>query len=182
MSTKFVSKSSNLMVVLRSGVEGNRAIGTQAKPGLYARFQGGIIEVKDDTMIQLLREHPACGSDFIEIAEKEVDPFEYNRNETEPVHVMHEMKYGHIEKMKGVETRPLKLSPEMKNLIESEAIKMLPLLLKSNPGILKKILTELVASEEAKNIASDDVEISSVFKEEVPVVAKRGPGRPSTKQ
>ncbi len=172
MSVKFVSKSSNLMVVLRSGIEGNRALGTQMKPGLYARFQGGMIDVKDETMIQLLREHPSFGSDFIEITETAADPYEDMRDEIEPIHVMHEMKYGHVEKIKNLgPQRKLKLSPEMKGLIESEAIKMLPGLLKSNPSILKDILTGLVAEEDKKAQVKEEI-----IEGDTP--AKRGPGRP----
>lgn len=178
MSTKFVSKSSNLMVVLRSGLEGNRALGTHTKPGLYARFQGGIIEAKDEIMIQLLREHPSFGTDFIEVTENAVDPFEYNRDEIEPVHVLQDIKYGHVEKS-AVTQKPTRLSPEMKSLIEKEALKMLPALLKSNPSILKDILTGLVAEEEKK--AANSL-VSDVIPQEVVTSTKRGPGRPAVKK
>lgn len=182
MSTKFVSKSSNLMVVLRPGVEGNRAIGTHMKPGLYARFQGGLIDVKDETMIQLLKEHPGFGTDFIEVAENAIDPFEYNRDEIEPVHVLHEMKYGHVERVKGQPAPKVKLSPEIKNLIQNEAIKMLPELLKTNPGILKDILTNLVAEKEAKETPVEDVEVPEETEKITVTPAKRGPGRPVVKK
>jgi hypothetical protein len=179
MSTKFVSKNSNLMVVLRSGIEGSRALGTASKPGLYARFQGGIIDVKNDEMTELLRAHPGLGTDFIEINEAEVDPFEYNRDEIEPTHVISEMKYGHVEKTQGT-PKKIKLSPEMKSLIEKQALAMLPSLLKSNPGILKDMLQKLVAEEDKTAKVEDEVVEDVTTDETTPV--KRGPGRPAVKK
>jgi len=176
MSTKFVSKNSNLMVVLRSGIEGSRALGTASKPGLYARFQGGIIDVKNDEMADLLRSHPGFGTDFIEVAEEEVDPYEYNRKEIEPTHVISEMKYGHVEKLKGVPPKKIKLSPEIKSMIEKQALEMLPSLLKSNPGILKDMLQKLVAEESGKTATETVMEDVTA---ETPTPVKRGPGRPA---
>jgi hypothetical protein len=62
---------------------------------------------------------------------------------------MSEIKYGHAEAVKGI-AKPVKLTPAMKKLIESEAVKMLPSLLKANPKILKDIIMGLAADMKEK--------------------------------
>jgi hypothetical protein len=148
MSAKFVSKNSNYMLVLKPGIEGNRNLGTHAIPGLYIKFQSGLVDIKDEAIAEQLRSHPSCGSDFIEVKQDEVDPFSGEREEIEPGHVISEIKYGHNEKAAG--TAPAaKMTPQLKKLIEAEAIKMLPGLLKSNPKVLKEIITGLAAEMKA---------------------------------
>jgi hypothetical protein len=136
------------MIVLRPGVEGNRNLGTHAVPGLYVKFQGGTLEVKEDTIVEMLRNHPSYGVDFLEIKHDEIDPFLHTREEIEPDHVIHEIEYGHVGKAKGSPVKT-KLTPAMKKVIEGEALKMIPGLLKQNPEILKNIILDL-ASEMKK--------------------------------
>ena len=170
MTTKFVSKNSNYMIVLRSGIEGNRALGTHAIPGLYVKFQSGVLDVKDENVIDLLRNHPSFGTDFIEIKEEEVDPYSNTREDIEPGHIIQELKYGHAEKAFGTPLK-VKMTPQLTKIIETEAIKMLPNLLKQNPKILKDIILSLAsdmkAKEESEETQSDNEE-----------TVKRGPGRP----
>lgn len=152
MPTKFVSKNSNYMLVLKSGIEGNRAVGTQPVPGLYVKFESGVLDVKQENIVELLRAHPSYGVDFLEIKDEEVDPFAENREDTEPGHVIQEIRYGHVEKAVGTPNK-LKLTPAMKKVIEGEALKMLPNLLKKNPEILKNIIVGLAEDMKAKEAA-----------------------------
>lgn len=171
MSTvKFVSKNSNYMIVLKPGVEGNRAIGTHAVPGVYVKFQDGSLSVNQDSIIDMLRTHPSYGMDFLEIKEDELDPFVDNREESEPGHVIQEIRYGHAEKSIGSPAKT-KLTPAMKKLIETEAVKMLPGLLKSNPKILQDIILDLAAQMKTK-------EEPKTTDDEPVVEVKKGPGRP----
>ena len=64
---KFVSKVSNYMVVLAPGIPGSTITGQQAKSGLYVRFQGGTVDVKEESIAGLLRRHPDFNIGFIEI-------------------------------------------------------------------------------------------------------------------
>ena len=139
------------MVVLKSGIEGNRILGTQPVAGIYIKFEGGIVTVKEDKVVQMLRDHPSFGVDFIEVAELGMDPYSDTRQEVEPEHVMSEIKYGHAEAVKGI-AKPIKLTPAMKKVIESEAIKMLPSLLKSNPKILKDVIMNLANEMKEKEV------------------------------
>lgn len=169
MSTKFVSKNSNYMIVLKPGVEGNRALGTHAVSGLYVKFQSGIIDVKEDSIIEMLRSHPSFGTDFIEIKENEIDPFVDNREDSEPAHVITEMEYGRPKGVVGAPSK-VKLTPQMKKMIEGEAMKMLPGLLKQNPKILKDIILGLAADmKKVEEVPVDIIEDT---------LLKRGPGRP----
>ena len=158
MSTKFVSKQSNYMIVLRPGVEGNRALGTHAIPGLYIKFQAGVVDVSEPSVIEMLRAHPSFGNDFIEIQDQmSEDPYLDSREEIEPVHIHSEIKYGHSEGMKG-SPQKMKMSPQMKKLIESEAVKMLPGLLKDNPKILKDIIMSLASEMKANEVQKEEIE------------------------
>ena len=150
MSVKFVSKNSNYMVVLRSGIQGNRALGTTAISGLYVKFLSGVVDVKEEEVIKLMRDHPDCGTHFMEIKPEETDPYEDDRIDSEPQHVTSEVKYGYVQKAKGsVKSR---FTPKQRKLIEGEALKMLPKLLKKNPDILKGILVEM-----AKEVQREDI-------------------------
>ena len=158
MSVKFVSKNSNLMIVLKPGVPGSTITGQQPTPGIYVRFQGGVVDVKEESIINMLRGHKGMGSDFIEIKQSEVDPYEYTRQDIEPIHNITEMEYGHIGKKISSKGKTI-LSPELKKLIENEAVKMLPDILKKNPKILKDILqglAEEVKKEDEENSKKTD--------------------------
>lgn len=169
MSTQFVSKQSNYCVILKNGIEGNRILGTQPVAGIYIKFEGGIVTIKDEQIAKMLREHPSFGNDFIEVEEIGTDPYSDTRNDIEPEHVMSDIKYGHAEAVKGI-AKPVKLTPQMKKLIEGEAMKMLPGLLKSNPKILKDIITtmasEMKSKEEKEVVEEKDEEVVA------PIVSK----------
>jgi len=166
MSTQFVSKQSNYCVILKNGIEGNRILGTQPVAGMYVKFEGGIVTVKDEQMAQLLREHPSFGNDFIEVEEIGQDPYSDSRTDIEPEHIMSEIKYGHAEAVKGM-AKPVKLTPAMKKVVEVEAIKMLPSLLKENPEILKGLIMSLAAEMKDKEEKTEAEEEVKEEKEEV---------------
>jgi len=163
MSTQFVSKNSNYMVVLKNGIEGNRILGTQPISGIYIKFEGGIVTIKEDSIAEMLRQHPGFGAEFIEVKENEIDPFADTREEIEPAHNIAEVKYGHLEKASGTPPK-VKMTPQMKKFIEGEAVKMLPGLLKENPEILKSIILDLAKEMKAKEVPEEPKE----EKEEVP--------------
>jgi len=169
MSTKFVSKNANYMVVLKPGMEGNRALGVHAVPGIYVRFQSGVLDVpeKDSAIVEMLREHPSFGNDFVEIKEEDVDPYVDTRSDIEPEHMIQEIKYGHAEKMIGSAPKT-KLTPQMRKLIENEALKMLPSLLEKNPDILKDMILKLASGMDK----GDETPVAPVMK---PAEAQKAP-------
>lgn len=153
MSVKFVSKNSNFMVVLKPGVPGSTVTGQQPQPGIYVRFQGGMVDVHEEAIVEMLRKNRGFGVDYVEVAGTEIDPYEHTRQEIEPGHNITEINYGHVGKSTKSPQKQT-LTPELKKVIENEAIKILPNLLKKNPKILKDILAGL-AAEAAKDEDAD---------------------------
>ena len=141
MSTKFVSKSSQLMIVLKSGIPGSTVTGAQPQPGLYVRFKDGFTDVRDESIAELMRKHASFGRDFIEVDDKELDPFKDTREEIEPVHKISELKYGHVEKT--TRSRGQKLPPEIQKAIQGEALKLAKQML---PGLVQETLKSIVAA------------------------------------
>jgi hypothetical protein len=154
------------MIVLKPGMEGNRTLGTHAIPGIYVKFSMGMVDVKEDSVIALLRAHSGYGIDFIEVKENEIDPYSDTREEVEPTHFISEVKYGHVEKAAG-SPRPTKLTPAMKRLIEGEALKMLPGLLKANPKILKDIIMSLASEMKEPKVTETELPAKEIEEKEV---------------
>jgi hypothetical protein len=145
------------MIVLRPGVEGNRTLGTHSVPGIYVKFQSGLVDVKEESLVKMMREHPCFGTDFIEVKQDEIDPFADVREDIEPVHFTTEIKYGHAEGTTG-SPKPIKMTAQMKKVIEKEAIKMIPTVLKQNPAILMDIIAALSTEMQAKESAVAKIE------------------------
>lgn len=119
---KFISKFSNYRVVLRPGTPGNRAIGTQPIPGLYIKFEGGIVEVNNEEHIEMLKKHPSFGEDrdFIAAPDDGNDPYVDERKNLEPAHNITEVKYGQAGNSMGDKPK-VKLSPIQKKAIREMA-------------------------------------------------------------
>lgn len=119
---KFISKNANLRVVLRPGMPAELMTGRAATPGLYAKFEDGVLESNDiDFCKVLMTVEKGFGSDFILADNTLPDPF--LRTSSEPEHTLMEIKYGHVEK--SINPRPsVVISPEMKKAIEKMAIDM----------------------------------------------------------
>lgn len=158
---KFVSKSSNLMVVLKPGLPGNHLSGTAPVTGIYVKFSNGMVDVKEDSLIEMMKKHPAFNTDFIAVEEgaKEEDPYAYYRAENEPTHVISEVKYGQLEKSVS-SSKPKALHPDLQNAIKAEATKMAAEMVKEMlPNLIKESIQSL-KTEEAK-ITSTNVKIDS---------------------
>lgn len=121
---KFVSKSSNLMVVLKPGIPGNHLTGQAPVTGLYVKFSNGIVDVKEETLIEKMKLHPGFGVDYIALEEEAAsDPYAHYRKEVEPDHVITEIKYGHVEKS-ITPKKEYKMPPELTAMIKDEAKKI----------------------------------------------------------
>jgi len=139
---RFVSKNSNLMIVLTPGLPAQPLTGTPAKAGLYMKFKAGILETQDEAIIERMKAHPAFNNDFIAVNEVEVDPFSNSREENEPVHHISEIKYGHVENPK-TSAKKVKISKEMEKVINAMAMEKVKELL---PGMVKATIEKLAES------------------------------------
>lgn len=147
---KFISKSSNYMLVLKPGIPGSSVTGQASQPGIYVRFRDGIVEVKDQDMIDRMKTSDGFrNGDFIGVDDHGEDPFADTRTPSEPAHIISEIKYGHVEGRKMTEV-PVKLPASAKKLIEREAVKMAKAML---PDLLKEAIREMTAAA-ASNEAS----------------------------
>lgn len=135
---RFVSKNSNLLIVLSPGLPAQPLTGTPAKSGVYIKFKDGIVDIKDDDLIAKMKGHPGYNGDFISVEENEIDPYASFREETEPVHHVADIKYGHVEK-KLSSSRKVKIPPEIQKLIEDMAKEQAKAML---PGLMKEFLKE----------------------------------------
>lgn len=157
---RFVSKQQNLTVILKPSFPGNHLTGTAPVSGVSAKFQYGILEVKDEAIIDMLKKHPAYNVDYISVEDSEADPFMYLRNESEPAHVIQEINYGHVEKSMG-NKNPVKLSPEIRKALQDEAMEMAKKML---PSMLEEAMKGLISEHQNSKIEEDATEEKSEVK------------------
>ena len=161
---KFVSRNSNLMVVLKPGLPGNHLSGTAPVTGIYVKFQNGTVDVKEDSLIELMKKHPAFNTDYIAVEEgiREEDPYAYYRSEVEPTHVVSEIKYGHVEKATSSAPKR-KMPPELEALIKAEAAKMAKEML---PSLIKETIQAMKTEDKSEGVKEDssNVKIDSKVK------------------
>lgn len=122
---KFVSKNVNLCVVLKPSIPAEPLAGRTATPGVYARFENGVLSVNDANMVELLKTHPSFNRDFIAVEDAEdaqIHSFLANQNNKEPEHNIINMEYGHPGKSIGRASPPL--TPELKKVVTDAAVQM----------------------------------------------------------
>lgn len=156
---KFVSKNSNLRIVLSPGIPANQMAGVPGKPGLYVKFQDGVVEVKDEEMIKKMHEHPGFNVDFIAVDENGEDPFAATREETEPIHVIQDIKYGHAEGRRVSPHKKLKLDPQIQKLVNDLAAKQVSELL---PKMVEETIAKMMDMADAKKAESKKEEEKEV--------------------
>jgi len=165
---KFISKNSNLRIVLSPGIQSNQLSGIAGKPGVYVKFQNGIVDITDETLVNLMVAHSGFGSDFIAVGENGEDPFAGRREENEPVHVISTVNYGHVEGKKISPNAKIKLDPQIKKLVDDKAMEIVNQLL---PKMVKETIEKMMAmkSEETSDKEADqseDIVPEEVFVEE----------------
>lgn len=118
---KFISKNSNLRVVLVHGIPGSSVTGAQPIPGLSVKFEDGVAVVKDPVVQEKMMAHPSFNQDFILADETGTDP--YSRKSSEPEHDIQEIQFGHVGK--SLNPKPaVTLTPEIKKVLMDMASEM----------------------------------------------------------
>ena len=159
---KFISKFSNYRIVLRPGLPGNRATGTQPVPGLYVKFEGGIAEINNEESIELVKQHPAfLNGDIVMGQEDGVDVFAATRKEPEPVHNVVDVEYGHVGK--NINPAP----PTKLNADQAKALKSMAAELATN--MLKEMLPKAVEQAIAERTGGANI-IEETVPEPMPEV------------
>lgn len=142
---RFISKSSNLLVVLSPGLQAQPLVGMPAKPTVSVRFKDGVAEVSDKKLTELMLAHPGFNSDFISGELK--DPYAASRSDSEPAHVTTELKFG-TPLSREVHGKT-QLSPELQKIMQEAAVAMAKEML---PGMLQSALKTLVQGHEATKV------------------------------
>lgn len=139
---KFISKSSNLLVVLRPGSSAQPITGTPAKPTVSVRFKDGIAEVNEKELVAMMLAHPGFNGDFISAEDIPVDPFAGSRQPSEPAHTVTELKFGTpvARETKGGGSQ---LPPELQKIVQGMAAEMAKQML---PSMVEKTLKSIVES------------------------------------
>lgn len=135
---KFISKNSNLRVVLKPGLSAEPLAGRPAVHGVYVKFEDGVANILDEGTIDLMLKHPAFNVDFIAGDEVQKDPFV--RRPSEPEHQMMEINYGHAGKVTNPTTPITNLPPELKKAITDLAMGMAK---EMTEKAVKEVLTTL---------------------------------------
>src|ERR1035437_1342082 len=140
---KFVSKSANLLIVLRAVLSAQPITGTPARETISVRFQDGVAEVHQQELIDMMLAHPGYNSDYIAA---EVDPYAAGRQASEPAHIMTDLKFGTpMNRVVGGGNPIANLTPEMQKALQSMAAEMARSMM---PAMLK----ELVSAHEASKV------------------------------
>lgn len=137
---KFVSKSSNLLIVLQPGMPAQPLTGTPAKATVSVRFKDGLADVQSEELVRLMLAHPGFGGDFISAGEVFVDPYAATRQSSEPAHILTELKHG-TPMSRVVKGGNSALPPELQKIVDAMALEQAKKLLPSMvEGTLKSIL------------------------------------------
>jgi len=119
---KFISKNSNLRVILSPSIQAEPLAGRAAIRGLFVKFEDGVANVVDDQIIDMMLKHPAYNVDFICAEEGAKDP--YLRRSVEPEHNVVNIEYGHVGKNVNPATALTGLTPELKKVLSDMAVGM----------------------------------------------------------
>lgn len=148
---RFISKSSNLLIVLSPGLQAQPLTGTPAKPTISVRFKDGVAEVSDEKLIEMMLAHPGFNGDFISADITGVDPYAFTRRSAEPQHQLTELKFGTPVARKLAGGPPV-LSPELQKIVQDMAINLAKEML---PGMVENTLKNLVEQKDSSNLNKD---------------------------
>lgn len=151
---KFISKNSNLNIVLRPGMSAQPLTGTPAIPTLFVRFKDGMASVEQEELIQMMLNHPGFNNDFIAADDLGTDPYAYLRQDSEPTHVIEEIKFGHPVS-RNVAPVKTELPVEIKKMIQEQATAIAKEML---PSMVAATLKEIVSESKKEQPAAEESE------------------------
>lgn len=160
---KFISKSSNLLIVLSPGLSAQPLTGTPSKPTVSVRFKDGVAEVQQQELIDMMVAHPAFNSDFISAEDRSPDPYASSRHSSEPAHTLTEMKFGTpvARKVVGGDNPITTLPPEMQAVLKSMAADMAKEML---PSMVETVLKGILSEREINKTSGDKVVLTKAGK------------------
>lgn len=143
---RFVSKSTNLRVMLRPGIQANPLSGQAAVPAIFVRFQNGIADLKDQDIIDMMLAHPGFNSDYIAVDDGGNDPYSATRQESEPAHSIAEIENGRVQKLVSSPVKKV-LPPELQKLVQEQALELAKAMV---PEMIQTLIKSGAVSPEKK--------------------------------
>jgi hypothetical protein len=145
---KFISKASNLNIILRPGVPAQPLTGSPPVPTIFVKFKDGVADVEQEELIDLMLKHPGFDRDFVAADETGSDPYAWARKGGEVEYVTEEITHGQA-KRKG---NPVKqeMPPAVKEAIKAEAARLAKEML---PDMVKAVLQEASTTATAPETA-----------------------------
>jgi len=144
---KFVSKNSNLRIILTPSIQAEPLAGRAQVRGLFVKFEDGVANVIDEDIISRMLAHQDYGTDFIAAEEGSKDPF--IRRSIEPEHNITDIEFGHVGKNKNPATVMSSMTPELKKALTDMAMNMAQqmaekALADATPKLVERIKQEMV--------------------------------------
>lgn len=165
---KFVSKNSNLLIVLRQGIPGSHITGTPAKPMISARFKDGMFETSDDDIVNMLLAHPGFDSDFVSTEDTHgLDPYAYMRESSEPEHTVTQIKYG--QPVGSGKPAKIKFPPEVMKALQEQALEMAKAMA---PALAAEYLKNALTTK--KDVTEEELVVDSEMLAENTVLQESG--------
>ena len=127
---KFMSKILNYRIILQPAMPAVTIAGGQmlspSKPGIYVKFEDGLLNVEDEQIITLLKNHVDYNNEFWPLDSEQAAIMAVSRpagSGREPEHNQINIEYGHVGK--NMNPKPaVTLTPQMKKFIAESAAKM----------------------------------------------------------
>lgn len=160
---KFVSKSSNLRIILKPGQPPEPVTGRLAIPTVFVKFENGEAEVATEEMIKMMIQHPGYNMDFFPYNSEDpaIQKIIQSRMPNEPEHSMVQLKYGHVEKDLNPASKVV-VTPEIKAAITETAVEMAKKIavemVKEQMEPIKDLLKKLAEKQEDKKAKSKKAE------------------------
>lgn len=149
---KFISKNANLRIVLKHSMPAESMTGRLAVPGLYIKFENGVVNVGNEEHVEMMLAHSGFNGDFIAVKEDQIDPYKNTRKESEPDHLITEFEHGRAEKLKG-SSHNVRLDPKLKDVAQKMAIEMAK---EIAPQLAKDMLVEMAKQKMANKAQGEN--------------------------
>lgn len=145
---KFVSKMSNYRVILQHSTPAEPITGRLATPGIWVKFENGVADVRDEKVIEMVKNHHLFNTDFVIMDDPQKDPYEDVRNAVEPDHNITEIKYGHIDG--SINPKPaVAINRETKKILMDMAKDMAKeMAAQMAPDLAKQMLKEVLSKNQ----------------------------------
>lgn len=150
---KFISKAANYMLVLKPSAPAEPLTGRNAVPGLSVRFENGVVDVQNEEIAKRMCEDRLFKVDFF-LADENVDIFEKQRKDSEPVHSLTEINFG--QPGKTISSPVKKKLPEELSKFVNESIEkgIKDGISKILPDLLEKVVKDTLEKKESAKVES----------------------------